>query len=113
MFTPATVKIGSDAIAAAITHLSIHTAGDTSSSGSESTAPRQPIALVSDANGNLTAGPISFTGGAANGPAVRYGYWTAASGGTYRGGAMLAGDNAFNAAGEYVVDSVTETAASA
>jgi hypothetical protein len=112
MFTPATVKIGSDAIAAAITHVSIHTAGDTSSAGNESTAPRQPVAWTVDANGNLTAGPVPFTGGAASGPAVRVGYWTAGTGGTYRGGVMLTGDQAFNAAGEYVVDSLAESASS-
>ena len=37
-------------------------------------------------------------------------YWSAATDGTYRGGAVLSGDTQANAAGQYRVVQVTETA---
>lgn len=112
-FVDATLKVGADAIAARITHLSLHTTGAVSSSSNESTAARQAVTWAVDADADLTAGPIAFTGGAASGPVVRVGYWTASTGGTYCGGTLLTGDAAFNAAGEYTVSSITETGTSA
>lgn len=111
-FDDATLKVGADAIAARITHISLHTTGAVTSSANESSAAREPITWAVDADADLTAGPIGFTGGAASGPVVRVGYWTAATGGTYCGGVLLSGDTAFNAAGEYTVDSITETGTS-
>lgn len=111
-FTDATLKVGADAIAAAITHVSLHTTGAVTSSANESTAARQAVSWSVDSDADLTAGPINFTGGAASGAVVRVGYWSASSGGTYRGGVLLTGDAAFNAAGEYTVDSITETGTS-
>ena len=40
------------------------------------------------------------------------GYWGAATSGVFYGYAALSGDTSFNAAGEYTVDEVTETASS-
>jgi hypothetical protein len=111
-FTDATLSIGAQAIADSITHVSLHTTGAVTSSATESAAARQAISWTVDADGDLTAGPINFTGGAASGAVVRVGYWSASTSGTYRGGVLLTGDAAFNASGEYTVDSITETGTS-
>jgi len=105
------LNVGAAAMAAAYPYLSLHTTGAVSSSANESTAPRV-AANWATANGVMTATSRAFTGGAASGPAVRVGYWSAGSGGTYGGGALLTGDQTFNAAGEYTVTSLTETPAS-
>lgn len=94
--------------ASAYPYLSLHTTGAVTSSTSESAAARV-AASWTNTNGVLTASSRAFTGGAASGPVVRVGYWSAATAGTYGGGALLTGDQAFNAAGEYTVTSVTET----
>lgn len=111
-FDDATLKVGADAIAARITHISLHTTGAVTSSANESTAARKPVTWSVDADADLTAGPLNFTGGAASGAVVRVGYWTALTGGTYCGGQLLTGDSTFNAAGEYTVTSITETGTS-
>lgn len=111
-FDDATLKVGADAIAARITHVSLHTTGTVTSSANESSAARQAVSWSVDSDGDLTAGPINFTGGTASGPVVRVGYWTASSSGTYCGGVLLTGDSAFNAAGAYTVSSITETGTS-
>ena len=97
-----------DGFKAAYPYLSIHTTGAVSSSTGESTAARVAAAWV-NTNGTLTSTNKSFTGGAASGPAIRVGYWSAATGGTYGGGSLLTGDQTFNAAGAYTITSVTET----
>lgn len=108
-FDDATLQVAGAAIAARITHISLHTAGTVASSADESTAARQAISW-SNTNGDLSASNINFTGGTASGPVVRVGYWTASTAGTYCGGVMLTGDNSFNAAGEYTVTAITENA---
>jgi len=94
--------------ATAYPYLSLHTTGAVSSSASESTAPRVAASWV-NTNGVLSITAKSFTGGAASGPVVRVGYWSAATAGTYGGGSLLTGDQAFNAAGQYTVNTLTET----
>ena len=106
----AALVIGANAIDAAITHFSLHTTGAVTSSTNESTAARVAVNGAVDADGDITwTGPYNFTGGAANGPVVRVGYWSALTSGTYYGGFLLTGDQVFNAAGEYTVNSGTET----
>lgn len=105
----AALKVMGDAFAAAFPFMSLHTSGGIASSGSESSAPRKAAGWVVGADGKITASSVPFTGGAASGPCVRVGYWSAASGGTYGGGTLLAGDQSFNAAGEFLVPSLTET----
>lgn len=97
---------------AAFPFLSLHTSGAVTSSTSESTAARVSAGWSVSAAGVATATNKAFTGGAASGPVVRVGYWSAATGGTYGGGALLTGDQSFNAAGQYTVDSVTENVSS-
>lgn len=106
----AALVLAANAVDAAITHMSLHTTGAVTSSTSESTAARVAVNGTVDADGDITwTGPYNFTGGAASGPVVRVGYWSALTGGTYYGGTLLTGDATFNAAGEYAVTSVTET----
>lgn len=113
MFNDAALTVGTTAITAAATHLSIHTTGAVTSSANESTAARVAAGWSVDGDGDATTTNKAFTGGAASGPAVRVGYWSASSGGTYYGGCLLTGDQTFNAAGEYTVTSITETGTSA
>ncbi len=105
----AALVVGATAIKNAITHLSLHTTGAVTSSANESTAARVASTGTVDADGDITWTSIAFTGGTASGPVVRVGYWSAITGGTYHGGSLLTGDQAFNAAGAYTVTSVTET----
>jgi hypothetical protein len=108
-FNDAASVIAANALDAAITHFSIHTTGAVTSSANESTAARVAGSFTVDADGDLTVSSIAFTGGAASGPAIRVGYWSASSSGTYYGGCLLTGDQTFNAAGAYTVTSITET----
>ena len=108
MLNDAALIIGANATKAVMTHVSLHTVGAVTSNLNESTAARQPVTWVTDADGDLTTGPVSFTGGAASGPVVRVGYWSALTAGTYYGGVLLTGDQAFNAAGAYTVNSIAE-----
>lgn len=89
-------------------YMSIHTADPGTTGANESAAPRQACSFQVDADGDLTlVSTVSFTGGDPSGPAQYAGLWTAAVGGTFRGGFLLTGDNTFNAAGEYDVLSLT------
>lgn len=110
MFNDAQLESAGNHIASEITHISIHVSGTVASPGAESTAGREEITWSVAANGDMTAGPIPFTGGEASGDVAVIGYHTAASGGEYRGGFVPTGDTAFNAAGEYTVDAILEDA---
>lgn len=112
-FVDATLKVGADAIAARITHVQLHSTGAVTSSANECSSARMPVTWSVDSDADLTAGPFAFTGVAASGAVVRVGYWTALTSGTYCGGVLLTGDAAANAAGEYTVDTITETGTSA
>lgn len=108
-FNDAALVVAANALDAAITHFSLHTTGAVTSSANESTAARVAGSFTVDGDGDLTVTNLAFTGGAASGPCVRVGYWSASSGGTYYGGSLLTGDQTFNAAGAYTVSSITET----
>ena len=112
MLNDAALVVGANAIAAAYPYLSLHTTGPVTSSADESTADRVAASWSVDADGDMTATNKAFTGGEPSGPVIRVGYWSLATGGTYGGGALLTGDQAFNAAGEYTVTSVTENSSS-
>ena len=106
------LNVGADAMAAAYPWISIHTAGTVADSGNESTAPRVAAGWTAASGGDISASNLNFTGGASSGPAIRVGYWSLQTGGTYGGGALLTGDQTFNAAGEYTVTSITENGSS-
>lgn len=108
-FNDTALSVAAQALADEYPYLSLHTTGAVSSSANESTAARVAADWSVDADGDLTATAIAFTGGATSGAVVRVGYWSASTSGTYGGGSLLTGDAAFNAAGEYTVDTLTET----
>lgn len=112
MFNATQMESAANHIASEITHVSIHVSGTVAAPGAESTAGREEITWTVDANGDMSAGPIPFTGGEASGPVALVGYHTAASGGSYRGGFVPSGDTSFNAAGEYTVDAILEDGSS-
>lgn len=108
MLNSAALIVGANAVAAAYPYLSLHTTGAVTDSANESTAARVAASWSVDGDGDMTSTNKAFTGGASSGPVVRVGYWSLATGGTYGGGSLLTGDQAFNAAGEYTVTSVAE-----
>jgi hypothetical protein len=103
------LNIGANAMAAAATHLSLHTAQPASptSGTNESTAGRVAAAWPGAVTGDLSISNKAFTGGAANGPCTHVGFWSAVSGGTFHGYVALSGDQTFNSAGEYTITSLT------
>jgi hypothetical protein len=88
-------------------HLSLHS-GDPGATGANATsAGRQPATWSAAANGDLILSAAkNFTGGAAGGAVTWVGLWSAATGGTFRGAFPLTGDQTFNAAGEYTLNSL-------
>lgn len=102
----ALLNVGANAMAAAATHLAIHTAQPDAAGSNQSAAARVAAGWPAAATGDLTVTNKAFTGGAANGPATHLGFWSAASGGTFYGYVALTGDQTFNAAGEYTVTSL-------
>jgi hypothetical protein len=112
-FNDTALNVGGDAIAAAYPYLSLHTTGAVTSSANESTAARVAASWSAAATGgDISVANKAFTGGAASGPVVRVGYWSAVTAGTYGGGSLLTGDQTFNAAGAYTVTAIAESASS-
>lgn len=100
------LNIGANAQAAAMTHLSIHTATPNATGSNESTAARVAAGWAGASTGDLTITNKNFTGGAAGGAAVAVGFWSAATAGTFYGYQTLTGDTTFNSAGEYSIISL-------
>ena len=91
---------------AGATHMSLSTADPGTTGTNQSAAARQPVTMTTDANGDLTVPQTAFTGGAASGPVHSVCFWSAVTGGTFYGSfAIGSGDTAFNAAGQYTVNS--------
>lgn len=105
--TDATLNSLGNSLATLATHLSLHSADPGTTGANETTAARQAVTWTVDADGDLTSGSKSFTGGAANGAVTHVGLWSAATGGTFRGAFALTGDATFNSAGDYTVTQVT------
>ena len=101
------LNIGANAMAAAATHLAIHTANPEPTGTNPATSARVAASWGVAANGDLTITNKNFTGGAANGPATHVGFWSAITGGTFYGSQALTGDQTFNSAGEYTITSLT------
>lgn len=99
------LQVGGTAIAADIDHVSLHSAQPDASGSNETTAARKAVTPTSTA-GVVSIGSQAFTGGAANGACTHVGFWHSS---TFRGWLPLTGDQVFNAAGEYTLDSVTLT----
>lgn len=106
--TEATLNSMATTLAGLCTYASLHTADPGTTGANPSAAARQPIAWDAAANGDISlTGTEAFTGGAASGPCTYVGLWSALTGGTFRGGFPLTGDQTFNAAGEYTLTDVT------
>lgn len=101
-----TLDIGMNAIAGACGWLGLASA-DPGATGANPTAhARVAAGWATAANGDTVATNKAFTGGAASGPVLFVTFWSAQTGGTYRGSQPLTGDQASNAAGAYTVNSV-------
>lgn len=105
--TDATLNSLGNDLAAKMTHASLHSGAPGSTGANETSAGRVALTWTVDADGDLTDTGLAFTGGAASGAVGYIGFWTAASGGTFRGHLPLTGDATFNASGEYTVTTVT------
>jgi len=105
------LNVAADAMAAVITHTSIHTAEPDDTGSNESTAPRELITWNPAAGGTVAmAAAQGFTGGTPNGPAEYVGLWGGAGpGGTFYGAKQIPapGDQTFNGAGEYTLNTLT------
>jgi hypothetical protein len=103
--TNATLNSLGTHLASLITHVSLHSADPGTTGTSETTAARRPVTWTVDADGDLTSTVLNFTGGAANGAVTHVGYWSALTGGTFRGGDPIpaggGNDLTFNASGQY------------
>lgn len=104
------IQVGAAAIAADISHLSLHTAVPDGTGSNLSSAGKVAVACTS-ANGVITVPQTAFTGGEASGPVAAVGLWSA-GGATWRGYFVPTGDTTFNAAGEYTVNQSTITGTS-
>lgn len=104
-FNDALLTIAAQAMQAAATHMSLHTAAPDATGSNASAAARQPIPWEDPATAGdmVLLDDIAFTGGEASGPVTHYGFWSGAAGGTWYGAYPATGDTAFNAAGEYTV----------
>ena len=104
------LNIGCAAMQTAASHAQIHTATPSAGGSNEATSARRAITWVTAANGDMIATvDLAFTGGAASGPALFLGFWSALTAGTFYGWVPLTGDTAFNAAGEYTLTDITIT----
>lgn len=110
MLNDAGLVVAANAVDAAITHMQLHTgARGAGATANVSSAPRVAVNGTVDADGDITWVDTAFTGGEANGPVAEVSYWTASSGGTNLGGAAVTGDTTFNSAGEFLLESITES----
>jgi hypothetical protein len=104
----AALNIAADAMGAVITHIAIHTAEPDAAGSNESTAARQAVTWNAAAAGDIAiAAAEGFTGGAPSGPATHVGFWSALTVGTFYGWVPITGDQTFNAAGEFSINTLT------
>lgn len=103
----ATLNIGANAMAAAMTHIALHTADPGATGLNPATSARVVASWPGASGGDLTVSNKAFTGGTANGACTYVGFWSAITGGTFYGSVQLTGDTTFNSAGEYTITSLT------
>jgi hypothetical protein len=110
--SPEGLNVAANAWAAATDNARLHT-GDPGANGTNNVATSGLEAVTwgaaSAGDVSLTGTPIDFTGGAASGPCTHVSFWDGVpgSGGVHMGSYALTGDQTFNAAGEYSLDSGT------
>ena len=107
----AALVVGANAIDAAITYFQLYSGAPGAAGTTNAVGSRVAVNGTVDGDGDITWGPVEFTGLSANQAVAYVGYWSASSGGTYYGATAMGGgsDTNANAAGEYTVTSVTET----
>ena len=108
MLNDAALVLAANAVDGAITHMQLHSGARGSAGTTNAIGSRVAVNGSVDGDGDVTWTNISFTGLPANSPVAEVSYWSAATGGTYYGGAALTGDTTANASGEYTVTSVAE-----
>lgn len=108
----AALQIGAAAMAAAMQYASIHSGNPGTTGANETAAARQATGMTASGGNFTLSGPKNFTGGPANGPSLYVGLWSAATGGTFYGAYALTGDQAFNSAGQYTLNTLTLTGSS-
>lgn len=106
------LNLMADALRAAATHISLHSADPGTTGANPTTATRVAAAWpAASGSGDLTITSKAFTGGASNGAVTWVGLWSAVSAGTFYGGFPIpnngTNDLAFNAAGEYTLNTLT------
>jgi acetylornithine/succinyldiaminopimelate/putrescine aminotransferase len=106
----ATLDIGMTAIAGACGYLALHSADPGTTGANPTSAARVAATWSTSTNGDIVTTNKAFTGGAASGAVLYVGFWSAATGGTFRGSQIIptsaGNDLAFNAAGNYTLNSV-------
>ena len=116
MLNDAAVVIGSNAIAAAITHAQLHSADAGPAWTTLAVGARIAVTESVDADGDITFTVTAPDGHLSANQAVDgVSYWSAPSGGTNYGGvggANFTGDATANSAGAYVVSVTENTTAS-
>lgn len=113
-FTAATLNALGTSLAGLCGYASLHLADPGTTGANESSAGRQAVSFTVDAGGNLSlTATASFTGGEPNGVCKYVGLWSAATGGTFRGGFRCdGGDTYFNYPGEYDLTGLDVTSGS-
>jgi len=105
----AALDVGGVAIAAATTHLQLHSAAPTAGVGHEA-GSRAAATFTTDGAGKVELSTaVAFTGLTASGAITYVSKWSAASSGTFLGQYALTGDQAANAAGQYTLDTLVDT----
>lgn len=102
--------IGATAIKNAVTHLQLFSATPNATGTTNAVGSRVAATGAVDADGDITWGPVNFTGLTANQAVAGVGYWSASTAGTFYGYTALAGgsDLTANSAGEYTLTLISE-----
>lgn len=101
-----TLDIGMTAIAGACGWIGLASADPGATGANPTSHGRVAAGWATAANGDTVATNKQFTGGAASGAVTHVTFWSAQTGGAYRGSQALTGDQSSNAAGQYTVNSV-------
>lgn len=105
----AALDVAGEAIAAAITHVSFHTAEPGGAGATGLIAGGRFAINIDSTNGDLVLGAVVNATGLTPGASVAYvGFWSANAAGIYYGSAQrTTGDAAVNASGEYTLNSLS------
>ena len=101
------LNVGANAMRSQMAWISLHTKVPDAAGSNHSAAPRRPSAWAAPTNGDFVSASINFTGGVANGPVKAAGFWSAEHGGLFYGYYPVAGDQIFNASGDYTLAAFT------